>query len=274
MTGLQQPEDVAASNNSSLEVLIQAISWSEGFTLILVRCNYASVREQIVQQLQAQCPIEICKLILDKSVKTLYTTIKEALGNQQPLALMVLGLESVSDIDHVLASTNQVREEFRKNFSFPLILWVTDGLLRKLIRLVPDFESWATIYEFVIATDDLLDLLRQVTDGVFTKVLDAGSSKFLDNADLDLAIGSSRRSELESAQKDLQERGIKLEPELEASLEFVLGRDASSSMEQSKQHYERSLAFWQQSDNLERRGCLFTVLSGFVVAYIRGAASR
>jgi hypothetical protein len=110
-----------------------------------------------------------------------------------------------------------------KNFAkifLSLILWVTDGLLRKLIRLVPDFESWATIYEVAIATDDLLDLLRQVTDEPLLR-LDAGSSKFLDNADLDLAIGSSRRSELESAQKDLQERGIKLEPELEASLEFV-----------------------------------------------------
>jgi tetratricopeptide (TPR) repeat protein len=32
-------------------------------------------------------------------------------------------------------------------------------------------------------------------------------------------------------------------------------------MEQSKQHYERSLAFWQQSDNLERRGCLLFCLS-------------
>ncbi|KJH72389.1 WD40 domain-containing protein [Aliterella atlantica] len=257
MSKLRQSEDITAYNQESLEALIQAIDLSQGqFTLILIRCNYASVREQIIYQLQKQCPVRIESLALQKSVRTLYSTIKTSLSDRTPAALMVRGLESVSAIEQVLVATNQVREEFRKIFPFPLLIWVTDEVLQKMIRLAPDFESWATTYEFAIATKELISFLVQTTDEVFAKVLEMGAGKFLDNAALNLEIGSSRRFQLESAWRDLQARGINLQPELAASLEFVLGRDASSSMEQSLQHYERSLAFWQQSSNLERKGCL------------------
>jgi hypothetical protein len=60
-----------------------------------------------------------------------------------PPALMVFGLESVVAIDQVLIATNLVRDEFRKQFPFPLVLCVNDEILQKLIRLAPDFRSWA-----------------------------------------------------------------------------------------------------------------------------------
>ncbi len=60
---------------------------------------------------------------------------------------MILGLESVKDIDNLLISANQVREEFRQHFPFPLVLWVNDEVLCKLIRLAPDLESWGTVSE-------------------------------------------------------------------------------------------------------------------------------
>jgi len=62
---------------------------------------------------------------------------------------MVFGLESVKDINTVLTSANQVREEFRKNFPFPILLWINDQVLQKLIRLATDLENWATIIEFL-----------------------------------------------------------------------------------------------------------------------------
>jgi UDP-N-acetylglucosamine 2-epimerase len=87
-------------NQESLEVLVRAISFSLGeLSLILVRCNYAHLREQFVQRLREQCPIKIRELVLDESIKTLYTTIKTALQDEKPDALMVLGLELVNDID-------------------------------------------------------------------------------------------------------------------------------------------------------------------------------
>ncbi|HEY9634686.1 MAG TPA: hypothetical protein V6D14_14890 [Coleofasciculaceae cyanobacterium] len=263
-------EDIASYNQNSLKTLLRAITRSEGsFSLILARCNYTTLRQQIVRQLQEQCTVQIRELVLEQSVKTLYTTIEANLDQEQPTALMVFGLEAVSDIDQVLTSTNRVREEFR-NFAFPLVVWVTDEVLQKLIRLVPDFHGWATTVEFAIATDELINFIQQTTDKVFATVLEAGTSLFLDNAALNLGIGSPLRAELESARKELQSRGVSLDPELEASLEFVLGRDADGSLKQSRHHYERSLALWQQSDNLERCGCLLYYLGLWWRTYALG----
>lgn len=135
-------------NENSLRTLVRAITKSKGhFSLILARCNSGAVRQHIVKQLRQQCPVEIRELVLDQSVKTLYTTIVEELGLEQPSALMVSSLESVKALEQLLIATNQVREEFR-NFACPLVLWITDEVLQQLIRLVPDFESWATSIEF------------------------------------------------------------------------------------------------------------------------------
>ncbi len=57
--------------------------------------------------------------------------------------------------------------------------------------------------------------------------MDRGTGKFLDNTAIDLAIGSQRRAELEAARKDLHSLNVSLESKLEASLEFVRGRDAN-----------------------------------------------
>jgi WD40 repeat protein/tetratricopeptide (TPR) repeat protein len=246
MADFYEPEEVAAYNEDSLKILIRAITRSQGeFSLILVRCNYVALQEQIVQQLRECCPVKIQELVLEQSVKTLYTTIEAELRQEQPSALMVFGLESVYALAQVLTATNQVREEFRK-FSFPLVLWVTDAVLKKLIRLVPDFESWATTIDFAIATDELIRFIQKTTDQVFAKVLEIGAGRFLDNSALHLGVGSPGRAELESAQQELLQRSVTLDPELEASLEFVLGRDANGSIDRSLQHLERSLALWQQ----------------------------
>ncbi|MEO0971215.1 MAG: sugar-binding protein, partial [Cyanobacteria bacterium J06639_18] len=69
----------------------------------------------------------------------------------------------------------------------------------------------------------------------------AGAGRFLDNGALNLGIGSPRRIELELARTELQDRGLRLQPELEAGLEFVLGRDVGNTLETCRQHYERSL---------------------------------
>ncbi|HEY9669068.1 MAG TPA: hypothetical protein V6C91_19815, partial [Coleofasciculaceae cyanobacterium] len=101
-----QNEDVAVDNEESLQTLLRAITLSQGeFSPILVRCNYAHLREQIVQKLREKCPIKIHELVLDESVKTLYTTIEQALKNEQPDALMIFGLELVDAIDQVIVAT-------------------------------------------------------------------------------------------------------------------------------------------------------------------------
>ncbi|OUL27315.1 hypothetical protein BV378_11885 [Nostoc sp. RF31YmG] len=268
MTNSHQTENFAADNERSLQALVRAIALSQGqFSLIFLRCNYAILRDRIVQRLRELATVEIRELVLPESVKTLYTSIQAEIACEQPQALMVFGLDSVSDIDTVLTSTNQVREEFSKNFPFPLLLWVNDRVLQKLIRLTPDFESWATTIEFELTSDELLQFLQQTANDVIAKVIEVGADTFLDNAALNLGVGSSRRFELESACKDLKHRGINLQPELQASLEFVLGRDACNSMEQSLEHYQRSLAFWEKSTRPEWQGCLLFCLGLWWLTY-------
>ncbi|NJR75155.1 MAG: tetratricopeptide repeat protein [Scytonema sp. CRU_2_7] len=257
-----QIKNIAAFNQNSLQELTWAIESSRGeFSLILALCNSASLRRRLTQELQASCPVEIREIILEQSATTLYTTIQAELGNERPEALIVSGLESVKAIDFMLRGANQIREEFRKNFPFSMVFWVTDEVLQKLIRLAPDFQSWTTTVEFAIPTEDLIQYIQQTADEVFAKVLQVGAGRFLDSTALNLGIGSPRRTELELARVELQNRGVTLHPEIEASLEFVLGRDTRGSMEQSRQHYERSLALLPNTDAplpqmLERRACL------------------
>src|SRR4028119_1556169 len=168
MNNPRQPKDVVADNESSLKALVRAIRLSQGqFRLILARCNYAALRERMVQRLRELSLIQIRELVLPQSVKTLYTSIKAELGDEVPHALMVFGLESVSDIKTVLTSSNYIREEFSQHFPFPLVLWVNDDVLKKLLRIAPDLKSWATSVEFKLTTDELLDLIRQKTDELF-----------------------------------------------------------------------------------------------------------
>lgn len=258
MTDPQPLEQITIANEQSLNTLARAIAYSQGeFSLILARCNYAALRERMMQALRSQCPVEIRELNLPASSKTLYTAIQSELGVEQPSALMVFGLEDVSELDTVLSSTNQVREEFRKEFPFPLVLWINDTILQKLIKLVPDLESWSTAIEFENTSQALLEFLKITIDRVFTTILDFGSGPFQGKNPLKLGRSDSRWQELELVQKDLQNQGVTLTPELAASLEFILGRTITSSLEQSRQHYEKSLTLWEDRSDLERQGCVY-----------------
>ena len=244
MNNSHQPQDFSVHNDHVLTKLAWAINASKGeFLLILARCNYASLREQMVQRLRERCPVPIRVIVLKHTVKTLYTTIREELREEQPEALMVLGLESVRDIARVLTSTNQVREEFRKNFPFPLVLWVNDEIVENLIRLAPDFENWATSVEFLIATENLLVDLQHRADYLFTKILELGAEPFLSN---DAIFGSDYRRETRVALQDLRDRTEELTPELQACVDFVLGRDAyaNDDIDTAIALYQKSLDFW------------------------------
>jgi hypothetical protein len=143
MTNPYESEDLTENNKRSLRRMERAIAMSQGqFSLILVCCNYPSLRLQVVNQLAENSPVPIETLTLHPSVNTLFTTILTAL-EELPPALMVFGLDSVVEIDQLLSATNLVRDEFRKQFPFPLVVWINDEILQKLVRLAPDFHSWA-----------------------------------------------------------------------------------------------------------------------------------
>ena len=246
-------DEAEKRNAESLKTLIRSIRLFQGdFSLILAHCNYEALRCQTVELLIEQCPIEIKELTLEPSAKTLYHTIAHSLGKECPQALMVSGLESVVNIDKLLSATNQVREDFR-NFAFPMVLWITDDVLQKLIRLIPDFHSWSTKIRFVNTTEELVKLIEHTTDDVFAKLIDLGVGTFIDSIALNLKEGSRRRLQLEFAMRDLQERGVQLDPHLAASLEFVLGQDIRRSLQERWQHYQQSLNLWHQGVNQDNQ---------------------
>ncbi|MEB3885206.1 sugar-binding protein [Lyngbya sp. CCY1209] len=242
-------DDRERTNRDALKTLIRSITRMQGdFSLILARCNYRCTRETIVKQLHEQCPIPVRELVLDTAVKTLYTTILNALEGEETRALMVFGLESVNHLEDVLKATNQMREEFR-NFQFPLILWVSDRLMSMMIRSVPDFHSFATTVHFEVETDELIQFLQRTTAHVTEQLLNSGAAVFLDEATLQLESGSPLRTELEFAQQELKRRGVTLDPELEGNLELVLGRVADNTKIEALEHYQKSWHHWQRAGN-------------------------
>ncbi|NEQ77710.1 MAG: hypothetical protein F6K24_15415 [Okeania sp. SIO2D1] len=135
-------------NERSLIKLARALTMSEGdFSLILVRCNSPELREQILEKLKQEYPVEYQELALDHSTDTLYSSINQNLGSISPKALMIKSLESVNTLDRLLIAANLLRNKFQ-NFHFPLVLWVTDEIHKKLIRVAPDFQSWASAISF------------------------------------------------------------------------------------------------------------------------------
>lgn len=143
--------NTATSNERSLSTLVRAITLSQGsFSLILAYSNSPTLRQTAIEQLRKLCPIPIREVTLPKTTATLYTSLQKEIGEEQPQAVMVLNLHALIALDRVLLSANIVRDEFRKTWHCPLILWVTDDILRKMIRLAPDFENWAaTTIRFV-----------------------------------------------------------------------------------------------------------------------------
>ncbi|MDZ8188833.1 MAG: hypothetical protein RMX96_28770 [Nostoc sp. ChiSLP02] len=247
-------------NQHTLQRLIRAIALSEGqFALILVRCNYGQLREQMLQNIRSVTKdINIREIFLNPSATSLHNTIVSqlfldnpaVLTDSLPSSVMVFGIESVVNLENLITGINQARDIYAATFPFPLVLWLQDDVASLLSKLAPDFKSWAaTTIKFEMAKTDLIALIHQEADSLFAKVLEAGAETFLSNASLDLDPKSQHRHEIESARNDLLRLyGFKLTPGLEASLEFVLGRDkyANDQINGALANYQRSLALWQQ----------------------------
>ncbi len=229
----------------SLQQLAWGIEASVGqFKLILARCNYVSWRDRLIQRLGEICEVEIRLLVVQQSRRTLYTAIREEFGEEVPACVMIVGLETVQDLAVMLTSANQVREEFRKNFAFPLVLWIDDQIYKQLIQLAPDLESWAITRNFAIAKHDLISLLQQLADQYFSNTLTL-------NLDAYLVL----EGELAAAQRELL-NDAEISQEVKANLASLLGlaTQVNNKINVALEHYQVALALWQQLNNLEGWG--------------------
>ncbi|NEQ86444.1 MAG: hypothetical protein F6K26_42190, partial [Moorea sp. SIO2I5] len=247
MSASDKTKEVTAYNERALQRLAWAIEASQGqFSLIFAHCNYTYVQQQMTEGIRETCPVQIREVVLKKSDRKLYRKIGQELGDEQPGAVMVFGLEAVDDIDSLLAATNHVREEFRKNFHFPLVLWINDQVQTKLIRVAPDLESWGTTREFQTPPDslsyELIYTLSQKAKEILSTFTDSDPDKFL----YELNRGIDDLSP-DSVWQYLQHQNNKIEADIEASFYFILARNyyAKKQLKQSLLYFHKSLDIWQ-----------------------------
>ena len=233
-------------NQQALEELKFAIEMSQGqFSLVLAKCNYTVLRDGIKTKLSELCP-NIQELNLEPSVTKLYSKIQEIQGDQQLPGLVIYGLESVQNIEQLLLSLNPVREEFRKNCHFAIVLWINDDIIRLFKRLIPDFESWTTKVDFTIPANLLVSQLKHNAQILFGRILELGAnSQFVRNYQL---FSSDQRLEIAAARRNLEDQGHELDLALRASIEFAQGRELNrkNEIDTALAHYQRSLELWQE----------------------------
>ncbi|AFY47935.1 hypothetical protein Nos7524_2083 [Nostoc sp. PCC 7524] len=144
MNSLSNPQDNPANTIAATKRLARAIAVANGeFSLILACCNSVKKQQQILTSLKQSASVNIQEIMLLPTDETLYTTITTTLGTHHPEALMIMGLESVAAINQLITSANIMRDEFRKTFHCPLVLWVNEEILQKLVWLAPDLKNWA-----------------------------------------------------------------------------------------------------------------------------------
>ncbi|NEQ97682.1 MAG: hypothetical protein F6K30_13350 [Cyanothece sp. SIO2G6] len=271
MLPLHTIPDADAYNQQALQRLLRTFRLSQGdFTLMLAYCNYQELQNHIVTEIQNQSSYQILQVTLEPLERTLFTPIQRGVQQygQIPDVIMVSGLTQLQRLQQVLKITNQMRDEFRKQFPCPLVLWANNEVLRQLIRLAPDFQSWATTMDFQLSTVQLVKELEDGDRALFNHLLQAGGGQFVPNSRL--FGGRYHRRELEAAVEDLHQRQYPISPSLSASLTFVEGREAYETaaqqrdLDQALVHYQRaiecyetSLEFWHTHRDLQRQGCGF-----------------
>lgn len=137
-------QDHLAATTAATKRLERAIILAAGdFALILACCNSPQKQRQILNLFTASSAFKMQEIALKPTDETLYTTIKNKIDAVHPEVLMITGLESVVSINQLITSTNMMRDEFRKTFHFPVVLWVNEDILNKLVWLAPDLKNWS-----------------------------------------------------------------------------------------------------------------------------------
>lgn len=236
---IQRQSNEPTDNERSLQQLAWTLQASVGkFKLIWARCNYSDLRTRLIERLSEICKIKIQVLQLKESERTLYTAIREEL-QPDTQALMIVGWESLQDLSQMLTSANQVREEFRKNLSIPIVVWISEEIHHTIMEIAPDLESWGTSRSFAIAQPDLSEFIQQLADEYFN-----GKSSINHYSILEL--------ELEAAQRDLRFSDNETEANLASVLGFV--KQVNKKIDDALEYYQKARVLWQQLNNTERQG--------------------
>jgi hypothetical protein len=187
---------------------------------------------------------------LPRKIPSLLGAIQAQLQGQVPPALMVVGLELMDNLPGILDGANLSRDELRKALPCPWVIWGNETVHQAIARHAPDLRSFSpAAIVFTLPASDLSHALQQGTDQLFLNILEyEGDRDLASTTTIHLQGSPLLRSELEFATADLAAQGWQPDADLKASLDLLQGRDAHSRLEMdaARQHYEASLAHWQQ----------------------------
>jgi WD40 repeat protein len=238
----------------SLNVLVRSINLSKGhFSLIIVNCNYRSLRQKILTALASQfahaaelsyrLPYrEIWWTSPHQSDETLYQKLQNILreGSLENIpALMCLGLEQINTqkLENFFLDANLFRDRLKKQINCPIVLWLGDQELQCFYIHAPELVNLAsTPIKFSFSLTELHRRVCQQVERLFEIALDPQIPLFWQDTKIDAEPDIFFYNELEIARKELQfdrqynsgqsQNELLSENllELNAKLDFVQGR--------------------------------------------------
>jgi tetratricopeptide (TPR) repeat protein len=149
-------------NQDSYDNLVSTIEISQGsMVLLIASCQAGKFQDELIQQYETELApaIPSYRVTLDRSEPSLRAALAELVEKQpqlqQPQAKAVISVtgaanllsfrlgetEQNSALDRFYGYLQWTREGLRE-FSFPIVLWVTPQILSQLSVKAPDFWSW------------------------------------------------------------------------------------------------------------------------------------
>ena len=221
---------MSTDRQATLKLLLRAIALSDGdFALLLARCNSIEVRERLVADLKAQLGSGLYdRHVTDADGVVNLVDILDEVGEGTQV-INVTGLKASPHLHDILALANNAREEFRKRFKFPLVLWVTDEVESQLRRQSPDLASWAAPpFDFALDRAELQAMLERETADVLDWAFAREGKR---------GIGQ----ELQWAWQEWKRLEENRSPELAAKVALAFGIEAGSG-DAAREHFENCLA--------------------------------
>ena len=283
--------DIHLLNGRSLEVLARAINLFQGsFSLIVVNCNYRSLREKLLSALAVKTGLRHREICWGESDETLYGKLQNLWDDGQiehVSALMCLGLEQTQpeNLDNLFVQANLFRDRLKQQIKCPLVLWLSDRELQQLWITAPELANLAAPpITFGLTPAELANAVNQQMERLFEISKNPQIPLFWQDIKIGTDHQSFSYSELELARRELriaydnthhithQEVSLELEAKLEFGLGWLLWRESDVPASEvypknqnkihsiSQIYYQRSLTYWQKSD--------MSIESGIVLFYL------
>jgi tetratricopeptide (TPR) repeat protein len=152
-------EDRELQNENAYDDLVGAIEASDGIlSLLIAVCDDGGLREKIITRYEAelQSQMRCYRLPIIRGEPSLRQTIAQAVQGDEYLqqggraVFTVIGAEQLfflrlgqerSEQEIFFGYLQWTREGLRE-FPYPIVLWVTNQLLKELSKKAPDFWSW------------------------------------------------------------------------------------------------------------------------------------